>query len=593
MSGDVGRGAALLLAVLLGVFAPLCLAAGRADQNEQYALQEALDNFTARVDVQSAVTLADYEKTLSELARTGNICSVEMFIGKRISRDAGEHALSGRFVAGHVHTSDCYAGHNHKAEGCSYHSHTSACYCSGRMTKCYKTDYSSGTCYSCGGSGQTGTSEICESCAGAGGSYKDIKCNCSNGMIYYPATCGSCGGSGVTSKGKTCKKCGGTGNVDAKKPHDYCGGTGYINSWVRCSTCKGSGTVSNVKTCSSCGGSGRTSSSVSYYCCSVCQKGSTTSYGGLCGRMTCGIAKDGWQCGIEKDDNTPLCSRIIVDAEYLSQQTLPAGSSLQDIDRTILFTYLDGSRGNCAAEIDDINLDQQLSPGEFSVNLAHTGLYMSAHNNETHRFPIAVKVEEAVGPQMLGIRAESARTEYLPGEAGEIIVYAVYEDCEEMIDPEECWDTFDSYVIGEQLVYVGFEGYITSLMMLVKDDGTAESGDPAEEEEIHITPPAERDGDHESMTGDGVGEDHNGESGDSQETAGHHERIEESIRASYEEMLGSEEILDLLAKQGRIDLEEGDVFSITITVEKEDHRGFSGLFRRAKDRKYTSGTVIR
>ena len=592
MSGDVGRGAALLLAVLLGVFAPLCLAAGRADQNEQYALQEALDGFTARVDVQSAVTLADYEKTLSELARTGNICSVEMFIGKRISRDAGEPALSGRYVAGHVHTSACYAGHNHKAEGCDYHSHTSACYCGGRMTKCYKTDYSSGTCYSCGGSGQTGTSEICESCSGAGGSYKDIKCNCSNGMIYYPATCGSCGGSGVTSKGKTCKKCGGTGNVDAKKPHDYCGGTGYINSWVRCSTCKGSGTVSNVKTCSSCGGSGRTSSSISYYCCSVCQKGSTTSYGGLCGRLTCGIAKEGWQCGIEKDDNTPLCSRIIVDAEYRSQQNLPAGSLIQDIDRTILFRYLDGSMGNSLAEIDEIDKDLPLSPGMLSVNLVHNGLYMSALNHETHRFPVAVTVEEAEGPQMLGIRAESAKAEYLPGEDGEIIVRAVYEDGEEMIDPEECWDTFDSYVIGEQLVYVGFEGYVTTLMMFVKDDGTAATGGMTEDEEIHITPPA-GDGVSESMHGESSGEEHNGENGEGSETEGGHERTEEIIRAAYEEMIGSEEILDLLTKQGRIDLEEGDVFSITVTVEKGDHRGFSGLFRRAKERKFTSGTVIR
>lgn len=592
MSGDVGRGAALLLAVLLGVFAPLCLAAGRADHNEQYALQEALDDFTAKVDVQGAVTLADYEATLAELARTGSICSVEMFIGKRISSEAHGQVLQGRYVAGHVHTSACYAGHNHKAEGCAYHSHSSACYCSGRMTKCYKTDYSSGTCYSCGGSGQTGTSETCSSCSGAGGSYKDIKCNCSNGMIYYPATCGSCGGSGVTSKGKTCKKCGGTGNVDAKKPHDYCGGTGYINSWVRCSTCKGSGTVSDVKTCSSCGGSGRTSSSVSYYCCSVCGKGSTTSYGGACGKRTCTIEKDGWQCGVDKDDNVPQCSRIIVDAEYSSQQQLPAGSLISDIDRSIVFEYMDGSCGICIGEINEFSPDEPLAAGEFSVSLVHEGLYMNANNHETRRFPIAVTVEEAAGPQMIGIRAESGRDEYMPGEVGEIIVYAVYEDGEEAVDSDECWDTFDSYVIGEQLVYVGFEGYVTTLVMYVRTDETTEESIPADYEDIHIAPSV-TEGGSEIPADEGNGQGDSNESGNESEIGNCPEHKEEIIRANYEEMLGSEEILDLLTKQGRIDLEEGDVFSITITVEKENHRGFSGLFRRTKERKYTSGTVIR
>ena len=586
MSGDVGRGAALLLAVLLGVFAPLCLAAGRADRNEQYALQEALDDFTAKVDVQSAVTLADYEKTLAELARTGSICSVEMFIGKRFSKEAGVQTLQGSYMAGHVHTSDCYAGHNHKAEGCAYHSHSSACYCGGRMTRCYKTDYSSRTCYSCGGSGQTGTSETCSSCSGAGGSYKDIKCNCSNGMIYYPATCGSCGGSGVTSKGKTCKKCGGTGNVDAKKAHDYCGGTGYINSWVRCSECKGSGTISNIKTCSSCGGSGSVSSSVSYYCCSVCGKGSTTSYGGPCGKKICGIEKDGWQCGIEKDDNNPLCSRIIVDAEYKSQQLLTAGDFMSDIDRTIVFKYLDGSSGNCIAGLDGSDPDEPLTAGMFRTNLVYTGLFLNAHNNEERRFPVEVTVGEAAVSQILGIRAVSLKPEYQSGEAGEIIVYAVYEDREEIVDPDECWDTFDSRTIGEQLVYVGYEGYVTTLTMYVRSDGATVTAIPTDYEEVHITPSADQ-------TDEAGGQEQSGGNEDVPENGNTDERTEEIIRAAYEEMLGSEEILDLLAKQGRIDLEEGDVFSITITVEKADHRGFSGLFRRAKERKYTSGTVIR
>jgi hypothetical protein len=589
MSGDIGRGAALLLAVLLGVFAPLSLAAGRADQNMRYALQEAVDEFTAKVDVKKAVTIADYEEMLADIARTGVVCSVDMYMGKRISREEGACLTTGRFVAGHVHTRNCYAGHNHRAEGCSYHSHSSECYCGGRMTKCYKTDYSSGTCYSCGGSGQTGTTETCSSCSGAGGSYKDIKCNCSNGMIYYPATCSSCGGSGVTSKGKTCKKCGGTGNMDAKKTHDYCGGTGYINTWVRCSNCKGSGTVSDVKTCSSCGGSGSRYSSVSYYCCSVCGKGSTTSYGGTCGRMTCTVAKEGWSCGIAAGDDHPLCGSIIVDAEYASGQTLEAGCCAADIDRTIVFTYLDGSRGHCDAELEGLAFDTPLAAGEHTADLVYTGYYMSAKNYEKRSFPVSITVEDAAGPQIIGIRAESLKDAYMPGENARIAVYAVYEDGEESIDPDDCWDTFDSNVTGEQLVYVGYEGHITSLLMYVKDDGSGAGNAPDEEEEIHITPAPAEDTGHGNNgsgadTGDPAGEDHGLES--------FSERTEEIIRASYEEMLGSEEILGLLTASGRIDLEDGDVFSITVTVESGKHGGFSGLFSRTKERKYTSGTVI-
>ena len=76
MSGDVGRGAALLLAVLLGVFAPLCLSAGRAGQNRQYALQEAVDDLTAKVEAHGAITLSDYESMLAAVAGTGTVCSV-------------------------------------------------------------------------------------------------------------------------------------------------------------------------------------------------------------------------------------------------------------------------------------------------------------------------------------------------------------------------------------------------------------------------------------------------------------------------------------------------------------------------------------
>ncbi len=596
MSGDVGRGAALLLAVLLGVFAPLCLLAGRTEQNMQYALQEAADDLTAKVEAHGAITLSDYENMLAAVAGTGVVCSVEMFIGKRISREA-ESISTIRSVAGHVHTRDCYAGHNHNAEGCAFHSHTSDCYCGGRMTKCYKTDYSSRICGNCGGSGQTGGTETCSSCAGSGGSYQDLKCSCSGGMVYYPATCGSCGGSGVNSKGKTCKTCGGTGKVDAKKTHDYCGGKGYINRWVTCSTCRGSGTVSMVKTCSSCGGSGSRSSSVSYYCCSVCGKGSTTSYGALCGTMICGYDREGWLCGKDKEDNTPLCGRIAVDAAYASEQILPAGSTLADIDRSITFTFLDGNKRICEAELDGNGLSDPPEAGEFTLTLSYTGYYLNARTYETHSFPVRITVETEKEPTLLGIRAESAKAEYMQGEAGEIIVYGIFEDCEEPIDPDDCWDTFDSSIAGDQLVYVGYRGFMTTLTMVVKGENEQVTAIPPEDDEVHMAPPAMGDGNVPDTGAEDSGADHvNGEepeSGSGEDSGNSAERKEEIVRAAYEEMIGSEEILELLTNSGRIDLEEGDSFSITITVEKENSKALFNLFGRTEKKKYTSGVLIK
>ena len=305
--------------------------------------------------------------------------------------------------------------------------------------------------------------------------------------------------------------------------------------------------------------------------------------------MTCTVAKEGWSCGIAAGDDHPLCGSIIVDAEYASGQTLEAGCCAADIDRTIVFTYLDGSRGYCAAELEGLAFDTPLAAGEHTADLVYTGYYMNAKNYEKRSFPVSITVEDAAGPQIIGIRAESLKDVYMPGENARIAVYAVYEDGEESIDPDDCWDTFDSNVIGEQLVYVGFEGHITSLLMYVKDEGSGAGNAPDEEEEIHITPAPAEDTGHANIgsgadTGDPAGEDHGSESFSA--------RTEEIIRASYEEMLSSEEILGLLTDSGRIDLEEGDVFSITVTVESGKHGGFSGLFSRTKERKYTSGTVI-
>ena len=56
--------------------------------------------------------------------------------------------------------------------------------------------------------------------------------------------------------------------------------------------------------------------------------------------------------------------------------------------------------------------------------------------------------------------------------------------------------------------------------------------------------------------------------------------------------MGTEEILNDLYQNGRIDLEEGDVFSVSVIVTGEGFLARFGLFDKRNKEIFTSGTVI-
>lgn len=310
-----------------------------------------------------------------------------------------------------------------------------------------------------------------------------------------------------------------------------------------------------------------------------------------------------------------------MDAEYKSVQTLQAGQGLKDIDNNIRFTYMDGSRDIRTATVEASGNIDFSKAGEYEIMLKHTAMYLKAGQNETKYYAVKVIVENDAQPELLGIRAVNRKDEYLAGDTLMADVYALFEGEEQLLEPDDYWDTFDSNKAGPQTVLIGYLGFVTEIDVSVKREDPDESV-PAQDEDTHPSPgigdtgedrPGEDpgsgngdpnpDGNDNGSTG-GVdpgkepGKEPEGNTGngndDPDEGSGNNGRIaEEVIRSGYEEMLGTEEILDMLYMFGRIDLEEGDAFSISVVVQKDSFLPRLGLWGKNKKEKYTSGAVIR
>ncbi len=527
MSADIGRAAALFLAVVLVVVTPFCIRAGRTSGTESMVLQQAADEFADKVGLIGAVTLGDYERMLAAIARTGAVCSVEMRIGKKIAR---QQDPSLKRCAAHVHTADCYIGHNHEVCGCRYHNHSSACYCSGKYTRIYRTDVSETTCSKCKGKKWITEMVMCMYCRDP-----------SN--VRNPAYC------------------------------PICDGEGWYLSHGPCPECEGNGYIQDT---------------IIYYCCAKCGRGSTTSRGRTCGALTCGYAREGYECGIENNDTNPICGMIIVDASYEERQTLPYGSYPEDINRAVEFTYLDESSQICTLEIEDSHGADFSAAGTYSVDLSYTGYFFNAHNHVKNIFPAEITIE-APKPAVAAIRAESAKDIYEKGEAGQFRAFAVYSDAdstEQELAPEDFWDTFDSSIAGDQIVFIGYDRFVAQLEVTVIDPNGKTDDDPEDE-----------------ITGDEGGDEGKDDDDDEEEDAktGDYGGTdddpvpigpEDPPVPGYEDMLGDEEVLELLYSLGRIDLSHGDVFSVIITVEEPGVSGILSIHGRGKNRKYTAGAMI-
>lgn len=617
MSGDVGRAVAVLLAIALAITAPLAIRGEIRSNTVNSLAQAAVDELTAQVEKDSAVTLAAYERLLNRLSEIGLICDTRMQIGlHELKYSDAETAIEVpvthvQLCAAHVHTDACYRGHNHEASACVYHSHDSSCYCSGKMTRYYRSESSFRSCTNCGGSGSTGSTATCLDCRGTGTITRELKCNnCTGGRTYQPEKCSKCNGTGVNSKGKSCTNCNATGYVDVRVTCSVCNGKGYRYKDFDCTTCRGKGTVSTLTACKSCNGAGGSYVTTDYYECSTCGGGSTTAYGSACGRRICGYQTTGYVCGYTSNDTNPICGQVIVDVSYAENQTVNIDDTTDTLNLSMEVTYLNGTSGT----VDTIIEKPQTfsNPGDVTVEMSHTGYFERASLYETRRFPIHISVlnggkvcevckrtyypeedDDTAGCPycyhgIIGIRVECLKTEYRKGEQLEADVYAVFDDGHESKLPtEDTWNTFDSEYPGEVTVFVGYLQYIEEISVFVREEeNPAVTPSPTEEPEKN-----DEDSDAQDDTEQPGNEETGATNGDGEltEDTGHIAENHVVADTAYEEFLTTEEIESLLEKSGRIELSSGDAFSVRITVR--NMKGFDSL-RKNGSRVFTSGIII-
>ena len=669
---DIGRGAALMLAAVLVVAVPLrSVYVSRAYRTAD-ELQRAADVFTGTVGQKGVITLEDYEELLATVHKIGRRAEVTLSISRQAepaelyvadavvegikpavcAQTAGTEETSGKssgdlitpptggaetdcevtvgralgaYCGAHVHTQACYAGHNHEVSLCEYHEHSADCYCSGRMTSCYHTEKYSTECFMCDGTGDEQTKQTCSNCEGVGIVYFSSKCNgCSGtGREWYWVLCPECGG-----EDPDCSCCEGYGALDKRRTCTVCGGSGLYEGSFTCGICKGTGEETITSDCTYCGGDGILDYYTSYYECSVCHQGSTTSYGTSCTRMNCGYEQEGYQCGNETEDTTPLCGEIIVDAEYSAYQPVYTGDSPETLDTCISVTYLNGNTSVISAKWRDSGQINMSKCGTMTAELELTGYFMNAQTYETRYFPVVINVQARTaqcsrcgkiyflnedgsdpgcpycytGP--VGIRTELLQSVYEVGEELKVSVYLCYEDHEEAVDPDECWDTFDSDYAGRQTVMVGYLEYVAEVTVTVNEpEEGEETGGGSSSTGSGSDSGSESGGSSESGSGSGSGGSSGSGSGTGSESgsgtgteydnSGYADGRGETERytAVPSNLITNDEITQALYNLGYCELEAGDAVSVTITPQA------TGIFSLTdglimKNREITSGAVI-
>ncbi len=364
-------------------------------------------------------------------------------------RNLGSHIGLFSTVDAHVHTDACYAGHNHVASNC--HLLDSSCYCnslvniqvsatsfSERQNRGYYCDGGS-SCSGCGGSGRV-TSNTCRSCGGSGGSWEQWDCSSCGGT-------GRTGGGGCTSRawhvcsncnGAGCSKCGGgasggwyvctccnknsctcsstcSGCREPSRTCSRCGGSGKSggSTWRQCSSCRGSGTGSSYSTtCGSCGGSGRERCythgySSGWHDSYVTVSGTRYVYRCACGQTTASYERSNYssatyrpatctktKCGKTHctlaNDPTPICSQVITSVTVAAPNQTIYYTEGDTFDATLNVTYLDGSSGTIAADIETPLQDTVL--GTRTITLAHTGYFNTGKNYTKQTWDVTLKV---------------------------------------------------------------------------------------------------------------------------------------------------------------------------------------------------------
>ncbi len=438
---NIGRYVAIVVAIVLLSLVPLKYVAEEAALDTEHSIQTSITELTNRIGSAGSISLADYEELSAYLDSVGGNYDVgisierpaestaetacghdhEHEINRALALELGIYQLASLTnVASHVHTPDCYAGHNHAASGC--HLLAESCYCNGKFTvyshhedywyddPTYHSCSTTQKCGTCNGSGSVKVPNVttCSKCGGAGGSSKQAS-SCQNREWH---TCSKCGGSGEVN-GKPCSRCSGGKDggwyVCSHSGKYACNCSSscsscYPTTWKSCSSCGGSGSKTTYSngTCGTCGGSGsvtcstcngngyyytyvRTKGSRAVYKCDRCGVGESSEQNGTCRRIVCGQT----HCNLANDNNA-RCASVIVSASPVKQnQTIYYGEP-ETFNPKIKVTYLNGTTGQVTATVKTTIKPTDWSPQK--ITLAYTGYFGNARTYGTYTWDVNLQV---------------------------------------------------------------------------------------------------------------------------------------------------------------------------------------------------------
>ena len=373
--------AVLLAAILIFVYPLQYLAMNQEIVLDNHVHSETTE-FTDEIMLQSYLTLEMYTNYLEQLNVTNQLYDIEFIhskliegydtgnigippleekmlqtagssIGKKV---LGESYIKNSFtlLATHIHTTACYAGHNHTASGCNYHSH------SGNTS-------SGGSCYQSANYHSHSSSNGCYTSSSCGGTVSYY--NTGNSGSYYCSTCKK--NVTVYQYGRSCSK-----------------GCSYSGSTSIRACGHSSTNPSSTSTCTK---------SVSKLTCAI-STSAPISYNLSCYQST------GYTCGYSNDYN-PICATIVTSITATNAtQTVIKGIG---IVTTALATYLDGHTAtvNCTSNYNGIVGTQTVtltySGGKTcsitvitkpNINICTAGLGHPDYSGELTRCPICGEI---------------------------------------------------------------------------------------------------------------------------------------------------------------------------------------------------------
>ncbi|HWT74304.1 MAG TPA: hypothetical protein VN258_06255, partial [Mobilitalea sp.] len=248
----------------------------------------------------------------------------------------------------HTHTTDCYAGHNHAASGCSYHTH------SGSST-------SGGGCY-----GVANYHSHASSCWGSS------TCGGSVNISVYSTNSGYC---------SACKK--NVSGITYAKRCSVCGQS-YGNVWVL--SCGHGSSVPSSFACTN---------SISKLICSI-DITKPISYS-----LSCSLYA-GYNCGYSNDNN-PLCATVVTSITATNPtQSITQGGN---IVATATAAYLDGSTGTVNCTVSGFNTN---TLGSQVITLTYSGFVGNAKTTGTRSCTVNVTVASAKYPTSISVTPSSS-----------------------------------------------------------------------------------------------------------------------------------------------------------------------------------------